>query len=212
MANLKLKTSVREAVGKNKVDKLREEKIVPGVIYQRGEETIHIQIDEKELNKIYLQAGTSNIVDIDVDGEERMVLFKEVQKHPFKNRYVHVDFMGIKKGQKVTLNVPIVLGGRDEIRVQPSVLSQVLDEVEIECLPSDIPSEAFVDVHDMQIGDTITLEDLDLFQNDKVYVFGEADTVVASLQEPREETIDEDADVSAGDVPTVGETKADDAE
>ena len=103
---------------------------------------------------------------------------------------------------------------RDEIRVQPSVLLQMLDEVEIECLPGDIPAQAEVDVQNMQIGDVITVADLDVAKNDKVTVLINEEEPVASLSEPQEEVISEETEeeTSAADVPVVGEKEKEEAE
>ncbi len=207
----KLKVSLRDSVGKNKVDKLRVENLVPGVIYGNNKGSRNISVVEKDLVKIVEEAGTSNIIDIDLDGQPCKVLFKEIQNHPFKNKIVHFDMFEINMSEKIRISIPVVLENRDEIRVQPSILFQSLDEVEIEVLPGDLPSEAVFDVQDMQIGDVITVADLDVSKNDKIEVLTEADTTVASLSEPKsEEEIDEElsADTSASaEVPTVGETK-----
>lgn len=207
----KLKVSLRDSVGKNKVDKLRVENLVPGVIYGNNKGSRNISVVEKDLVKIVEEAGTSNIIDIDLDGQPCKVLFKEIQNHPFKNKIVHFDMFEINMSEKIRISIPVVLENRDEIRVQPSILFQSLDEVEIEVLPGDLPSEAVFDVQDMQIGDVITVSDLDVSKNDKIEVLTEADTTVASLSEPKsEEEIDEElsADTSASaEVPTVGETK-----
>ncbi|UHR03378.1 50S ribosomal protein L25 [Peptoniphilus sp. GNH] len=207
----KLKVSLRDSVGKNKVDKLRVENLVPGVIYGNNKGSRNISVVEKDLVKIVEEAGTSNIIDIDLDGQPCKVLFKEIQNHPFKNKIVHFDMFEINMSEKIRISIPVVLENRDEIRVQPSILFQSLDEVEIEVLPGDLPSEAVFDVQNMQIGDVITVADLDVSKNDKIEVLTEADTTVASLSEPKsEEEIDEElsADTSASaEVPTVGETK-----
>lgn len=213
MTDFNINAQVRMGTGKNKVDKLRVEKKVPGVIYQRGEENINLVVEERDLEKLYLRAGTSNLVTLNIEGKERKALIKDVQKHPFKNQYVHVDFVGVDMNVKMRVVVPVVCEGRDNIHEQPSVLMQLLNEIEVECLPSDIPSEAIVKVEDMKIGDTLTVADLDIYGNDKIELFEDADEPVASLSEPREEVIEEDVEeVDAADVPTVDETEEEEAE
>ena len=104
--------------------------------------------------------------------------------------------------------VPVVLENKDNIRVQPSVLMQLLDEVEVECLPTKLPSEAVVDVELMEIGQNILVSDLDVAKDDDLTVLTDLEEVVATLSEPREEEIEEElADVDAADVPTVEETE-----
>ena len=169
-------------------------------------------VDEKELRKVHLMAGTSSLIDVKVDGEEHTVIIKDVQKHPFKNHYVHVDFKEIKMGEVANFTIPVVLEGRDEIRLQPSVLMQLLDEVEIECLPKNLPNEAAVSVIDMQYGDTFEVKDLDVFKNPDIKVLNDETEAVCSLSEPKEEVIEEDVEEVSADVPTVSETEEEDAE
>ncbi|MDO5718135.1 MAG: 50S ribosomal protein L25 [Tissierellia bacterium] len=215
MAEIKLNAEMRDSIGKNKVNKLRAKQIIPGVIYGKGEDTRTITVTEKDLAKVYTQAGTSTIVDIVIDGEATPVLLKEVQKHPYKNQYTHVDFYALNMKELLKINIPIVLEGRDEIKLQPSVLAQQMNEVEIECLPVDIPQSAVANVIDMQYGDQILVKDLDIFSDEKLTFLVDPEELVATLSEPREEEIEEEEealDVDAADVPTVDETEEDSEE
>ncbi|WP_304140225.1 50S ribosomal protein L25 [Finegoldia magna] len=212
MTNYKLDMQKRDKVGSNAVRKLRVKELIPGVIYGKDFEPINVTVDEKELRKVHLMAATSSLIDVKVDGEEHTVIIKDVQKHPFKNHYVHVDFKEIKMGEVANFTIPVVLEGRDEIRLQPSVLMQLLDEVEIECLPKNLPNEAAVSVIDMQYGDTFEVKDLDVFKNPDIKVLNDETEAVCSLSEPKEEVIEEDVEEVSADVPTVSETEEEDAE
>ncbi|MSB17021.1 50S ribosomal protein L25 [Finegoldia magna] len=212
MTNYKLDMQKRDKVGSNAVRKLRVKELIPGVIYGKDFEPINVTVDEKELRKVHLMAGTSSLIDVKVDGEEHTVIIKDVQKHPFKNHYVHVDFKEIKMGEVANFTIPVVLEGRDEIRLQPSVLMQLLDEIEIECLPKNLPNEAAVSVIDMQYGDSFEVKDLDVFKNPDIKVLNDETEAVCSLSEPKEEVIEEDVEEVSADVPTVSETEEEDAE
>lgn len=210
MADLNLQAQKREAVGKNKVNKLRQQSIVPGVVYAKDEDNINVQVVAKDFERILSRAGTSTIVNLEMDGEDIQVLIKSYQTHPFKSEFLHVDFQKIKADEAIRVNIPVVLQGRDEIQVQPSVLIQNIDNVDVECLPKYIPQTADINVVDMQIGDTFTVADLDIAKNENITILAEEDEVVCSLQEPQEENldeVDEAADVDAGEVPTVDETE-----
>lgn len=212
MTNYKLDMQKRDKVGSNAVRKLRVKELIPGVIYGKDFEPINVTVDEKELRKVHLMAGTSSLIDVKVDGEEHTVIIKDVQKHPFKNHYVHVDFKEIKMGEVANFTIPVVLEGRDEIRLQPSVLMQLLDEIEIECLPKNLPNEAAVSVIDMQYGDSFEVKDLDVFKNPDIKVLNDETEAVCSLSEPKEEVIEEGVEEVSADVPTVSETEEEDAE
>lgn len=207
MADIVLEAQVRDAVGKNKVNKLRQQAIVPGVVYAKDKENINVQFTSRDFEKVLSQAGTSTIIDLKIEGETTQVLIKDYQMHPFKSQFFHVDFQAINAKETIRVNVPVVLNGRDDIRVEPSVLVQNIDTVEVECLPMYIPQYAEVEVSQMQIGDSFTIADLDIAKDDNIVILLDADEVVCSLQEVQEEIVEEDDDEDATNVPTVGETE-----
>lgn len=216
MSKLTFSVEKREGVGKNKVDKLRDEKMIPGVLYAKGEDTIPVLASQKELEKIVKEAGTSNLVELTLGDETKMVLFKDVQMHPYKNQILHFDLYGVNMKEKIRLAIPVILHGRDEITIQPSVLLQHLDEVEVECLPGNLPSAGEVEVQDMELGDVLTVADLDVASIDGIDVLTPLDEPVCSLTEPKEEELpeegEEEEEVDAADVPTVDETEEGDEE
>ncbi len=214
MAELVLQAEKREATGKNKVNKLREAELIPGVVYAKDEENINVQVTARDFEKVLRQAGTSTIITLDFDGEKKDVLIKAYQNHPFKNQFLHVDFQAINQNEAIRVQVPVILVGRDDIRVEPSVLVQNIDVVEVECLPKYIPQTADVEVSDLQIGDVRTIADLDIAKVDDITILAEDDEVICSLQEPNEEEIPEEGEeaADASDVPTVDETEESESE
>ncbi|MDU2599155.1 50S ribosomal protein L25 [Anaerococcus sp.] len=214
MADLVLNANNREATGKNKVNKLRAEELIPAVIYAKGEENLNVQVTSRDFDKVLRQAGTSTIITLDIDGENKDVLIKDYQTHPYKNQYLHVDFQAINQNETIRVSVPVVLLGRDNLRIDDAVLVQNLDTIEVECLPKYIPQTAEVEISEMEIGDAKTVADLDIFENDNITLLEEDDEVICSLQEASEEEISEDEegdDVDAAEVPTVEETEGKEA-
>ncbi|MBS6106601.1 MULTISPECIES: 50S ribosomal protein L25 [Anaerococcus] len=214
MADLVLNANNREATGKNKVNKLRAEELIPAVIYAKGEENLNVQVTSRDFDKVLRQAGTSTIITLDIDGENKDVLIKDYQTHPYKNQYLHVDFQAINQNETIRVSVPVVLLGRDDLRIDDAVLVQNLDTIEVECLPKYIPQTAEVEISEMEIGDAKTVADLDIFENDNITLLEEDDEVICSLQEASEEEISEDEDgddVDAAEVPTVEETEGKEA-
>lgn len=206
--NIILDAQKRDGIGKNKVNKLRNQDLIPAVIYAKGEDSINAQVSSKEFMKVLKKAGTSTIITLNLDGEEKRVLIKDFQTHPYKPEFLHIDFQAVRADQAIRVTVPVVLVGRDDIRVQPSVLIQNLDEVEVECLPKYIPQVIELDVTDMQIGESFEIKDLDIFKDENITILLEADETICSLQEPQEEKVaDEEEEASAADVPTVGESE-----
>ena len=196
MSSLKMKIESRENIGGNKVNKLRANNLLPGVIYKRGSETKAVQVSESEFLRVYKMAGSTSVIDIDLDGEIHPVIVKDLQRHPIKNQILHIDFQELNMDETIKMLIPINLINRDNIKLQPSILTQMLGEVEVECLPNDIPSSANIDVADMKLGDRILVSDLDVSENEKIMILTELDTVVCTLSEPsmeKEETDGEDA-------------------
>ena len=215
MADLVLNANNREVTGKNKVNKLRAEELIPGVVYAKGEDNLNVTVTSRDFDKILRQAGTSTIITLDVDGENKDVLIKDYQTHPYKNQYLHIDFQAINQNETIRVSVPVVLLGREDLKIEQSVLVQNIDTVDVECLPKYIPQTAEVDISEFEIGDNRTIADLDIFGNENITILAEEDELICSLQEASEEEIPEDeeaADVDAADVPTVDETEGEESE
>ena len=208
MANLVLQAEKREATGKNKVNKLRSNELIPGVVYAKNQENVNVQFEAREFDKVLRQAGTSTIITLDVNGEGKEVLIKDFQTHPYKNQFLHVDFQAIDQNQAIRVSVPVNLIGRDDLNADAGVLVQNIDVVEVECLPKYIPQTADVEIKDLQIGENKTVADLDIFKDENINVLADAEEVICSLQEvSEEEIIDDEETADAADVPTVDETE-----
>lgn len=210
-----LKVQNRNVTGTNKAKKLRADKLIPGVIYSRGEETINVSVNAVDFLKTYRDAGTSAVIYLDLEGEETPVLIREVQMDPIKdNEFIHVDFLRLNMKEKIKLNIPVVLLNRDAIKIQPSVLMQLIDEIEVECLPTYIPQTADIDVADIDFDTPKLVSDTDVANMEEVEVLTDLDEVVCTLTLPMEEEEEEediDEEVSA-DVPVIGEEEGEEEE
>lgn len=210
MSTLKMQIESRDKIGSNKVNKLRTDQMLPGVIYKRGSETEVVQVPQSEFLRVYKVAGATSVIELELDGTIHPVIVKELQTHPFKNQILHIDFQELNMDETIKMMIPIYLLNRDNIKLQPSVLAQMLDHVEVECLPNNIPNSAEVDVADMEYGEPLFVSDLDLANNEDITILTELDTVVCTLSEPsmeEEEDLDEETDVDA-EVPLISEEES----
>lgn len=182
--SIKMTVETRTGIGSNKVKKLRDDNIIPAVIYSRGEETRHIKVDNLEFTKVFREAGTSTIIDLAMGEEILPVIVKEVQRHPVKQQVVHVDFQKLNMNEKVKMSIPITLLNRDSIKLQPSILMQFLDQVDIECLPGDIPQAAELDVEDIDFSTPKFVKDLSIANDEKITILTDLEVAVCSLSEP----------------------------
>lgn len=197
MSTLTMKIESRENIGSNKVNKLRAEKVLPGVIYKKGDQTITVKVSEPEFLRVYKSAGTTSVINLDLDGKMHPVIIKEIQRHPVKNQILHIDFQELNMDEKIKMFIPVNLINRDSIKLQPSVLAQMLDQVEIECLPNNIPNSADIDVADMEYGQSLYVKDLDVVNNDDVTVVTDLETLVCTLSEPTSAPAEEDGEEAA---------------
>lgn len=176
----------REGIGKGAARTVRRQGRVPGVLYGHGEESIPLSVDAGELQRLVHAISIENtIVDLDVTGDggqSYKVLIRELQRHPFKNELLHIDFFHIAMDEKLYVEVPIVLKGvPDGVKNKGGVLDHQLRELEVYCLPGNIPDRVEVDVAGLDIGDSIHVRDLVLFD---VEVETDADRPVVTVLAP----------------------------
>ncbi|WP_296112096.1 50S ribosomal protein L25 [uncultured Anaerococcus sp.] len=212
MAKIVLQADKRTATGKNQVKKIRNNELIPGVVYAKNQENLNVQFTARDFEKVLRQAGTSTIISLDIAGDDKEVLIKDFESHPYKNQFLHVDFQAIDQNETIRVTVPVALVNRDDMDEVEGVLVQNLETVDVECLPRYIPQTADVDVKEMEIGDNMTIADLDIFADENITILEDEDEVVCSLQEVSEEEIIEDEEAEeadAADVPTVDETEED---
>lgn len=179
-----MKVELRESLGSNKVKKLRDNNLLPGIIYSRGQETIAVEVNTTEFNKIFKEAGSSSIINLDLEGRMIPVIAKTVQRNPMSGEIQHIDFQRLKMDEKIKINIPIVLLNRDNIKLQPSILLQLLDQIEIECLPSYIPKTADIDVEDMDFTTPKFVKDVDIASMEGITILTNLDETVCSLTSP----------------------------
>ena len=186
MAIVSLEAAPRSDVGKGVARKLRAGGRVPGVYYGRGEESIPLTVALKDLEAVIESAEGSNvIVDLKLSGEaakDRKALIREIQRHPVAGLILHLDLQHISLTERIVVEVPIVLVGTPlGVKDAGGILEHLLREVEVECLPTDIPSKLEIDVSALQIGDSLHVSDL---KADRATILTEADRAIAAVVPP----------------------------
>ena len=186
MAIISLEAARRAGVGKGAARKLRAGGRIPAVYYGRGEEAIPLEVDLKALEAVIHSADGSNvIVDLKVPGaqaKDRKALIREIQRHPVEGSILHLDLQHISLTERITVEVPIVLVGTPTgVKDAGGILEHLLREVEVECLPTDIPSKLEVDVSALSIGDTLHVSDI---KAERVEIKTESDRAIATVVPP----------------------------
>ncbi len=159
----RLTARTRTTSGKGAARQLRRSGQLPAVVYGRREETESLALDTHELSRLLsrIHAATT-VIDLEVDGgEPRPVLIREIQRHPYRPQLLHVDFFEIRADVKIRVPVPVHLV-ETPVGVEMGGMLQFLrHELEVECLPNEIPSEFEVDVSGLEIGDSLHVSDVD---------------------------------------------------
>ena len=156
-----LKAQTREDRGKGAARKLRAKGLVPGVLYGQGAEPQAISLSSQDLlHFFHATHGATAVVDIEIDGTRHMAIPREVQKDHLRGRDIHVDFLEVRGDEKVKMTVEIHETGEAAGVKAGGVIEHHMREVEIECLPGDVPEEIVADVTPLELGDMLRVGDL----------------------------------------------------
>lgn len=181
-----LKAEPRDLTGK-KVKQLRAHDRVPAVLYGHGIKSINLSLGRGELEKVYRKAGGSSVITIKMADGDHNALIHDVQQDPRTGRQIHVDLFQVRMDEKIKAEVPLVFEGESAaVREQDGVLVTNLNEVEVECLPGDLPSEITVSLESLAtFEDSISVADLKVAEG--VEILNDAETNVAAVQPPKTE-------------------------
>ena len=200
MAMIQLTGELRQGSGKGAARQARFAGRVPGVLYGAGEEAVMLSLSRRDLDKALLhRAGGNMIVQLRLEGAtpaERMSLIREVQRHPITSSIMHIDFQHINMNKKLSVRVPVVFHGTPEgVKNMGGILEHLSREIEIRCLPGDIPERITVDVTPLAIGDSIHVRDVTVARAE---ILSDPDAVIATVVPP---TVIEEVKPAEGEVP-----------
>ena len=181
MINPKLKVEKRKVLGR-KVKKLRRDEILPANIYGKKVKSQAIQVDLKEFKKIYEKTGETGIVELILgQGKPRSVLIHNVQLHPVTDQFLHADFRQVVLTEKVKADIPIeIVDQPPAVKEKKGILLTILDEIEVEALPADLPDKIEVDVSKLtEVDQEIRVGDLKLSR--KVVLLTDPKSIICKI-------------------------------
>ncbi|MFC1554621.1 50S ribosomal protein L25 [candidate division KSB1 bacterium] len=161
MSESELKAQLRKETGKQFANTLRREGKTPGVFYIHGSETLPLTFEAKELESIIASKPALISLNLD-DGTVKEAIVREIQRDPISSSIRHIDFMGITRGVKITVTVPVKLVGEPVGVKGGGIIEHLTRELQIECLPKNIPEVIEVDISELDIGDSLHVSDLSL--------------------------------------------------
>lgn len=182
MAETKISVKLREKIGKNAAKKYRAEGWVPAEFYAAHSENIHLLVNSKEYEKTLIKGHGLFNLELTDQKKNFQCIIKEVQLDPVKGTLLHADFQGIKMDEKITLKVPVVIKGTSAGVKAGGIMEFLIREVEIECLPMEIPEKLEVDVSHLNIGDSIRIKDL---QFEKFKILDDPEETVILVEHPK---------------------------
>ena len=179
-----LVTTERTKFGSKESKNDRKSGLIPAVIYYSGEENIHISIDKSVL--FHAIQSSQRIYQIEQNKEKRYVMIKDIQYHPVTDEIIHVDLMRVRRSEKMTISVPIVLKGNPVGVREGGVLSQSLNQVEINCFPTDVPEKIELDIEDLELNAAKNVGDLNINIKD-VEIVSDSNLNIVSVTPPASE-------------------------
>ena len=185
----KLEVEKRTKANKKDLKELRKSGKIPGIYYSYdSKESLTFFIEQSVINNAI--KSDANIFAINVGGKDRTVLFKSVQYHPVTEQMTHIDLYGVNMDKPVVVKVPINLSGTPiGVKEEGGILNQVSQEIEVKCLPGDIPNVLDINIDELSIGDTIIAESVKL--DDTLELISSTDMLIVSVTVPMKEVVTE---------------------
>jgi len=212
---IELKTNVRTTVGNGPARRLRQTGQIPAVLYGPKTESVLLSVNKSDLDLVLKKGRSGQIIlnlVIQNNGETytRPAMIKELQVHPVSRNYLHIDFYEIDMDRKITVGVRVVTTGKSVGVERGGILQIIRRELEVECLPFEVPESIVIDITDLDMGDSVHVEDISL--DGDVEFLGESNLTVVTILTPKleeepeaeEEAEEEDAEKEDGERPEAG--------
>jgi large subunit ribosomal protein L25 len=186
MESIALTAVKREVKGKT-VSKLRNKGKIPAVMYGHNLKSTDLEVDAREFTKVFKQAGESTLVNLNVEGKSLPVLIQDVQNHYLQGQPIHIDFYAVNMDEKLKATIPFRFVGESmAVKAMAGILVKNLSEVEVECLPGDLPHDIEVNISTLNtFDDAVHVRELKV--SDKVKILANPDEVVVNVTPPRSE-------------------------
>ncbi|WP_163559561.1 50S ribosomal protein L25/general stress protein Ctc [Halomonas sp. NO4] len=207
MSDYTLNASVRNDLGKGASRRLRRaNEQVPAIVYGGEQAPQPIAVDKTSFYKaLEEEAFFSSVITLQVDGKAQQVVVRDLQRHPYKPLVTHADFLRVEAGHEITMRVPLHVVGEEKcagIKDQGGELHQLVNEVEVSCLPKDLPDYLEVDISAEELGNTLHLSDLQLPAGISLVELSHGedhDNAVLSITKPKKRVADESEEGEAGE-------------
>ena len=211
MEKRKLKVKLRDRTGKEHMRKLRKNGILPAVLYgPHLKKSLPLEIDTKELHSFFSHSDRAKIVTLEITDQKtdkhHDVIIKDLQRDSIKGDLQHLDFFAVTRGETITTTVPISFVGKPQGEKMGGIVEHLVRELEMECLPKDLPSFIEVDVTPLELGDSLSVRDIKIPSGIKILTHPQ-ELVVSVVSPMREEVVEVEEKEAAEEVEVVGKEK-----
>ena len=217
MELIEIKTKIRTTTGNGPARRLRMSGQIPAVLYGPKTESVLLSVNKSDLELLFKKGGIGQVVlnlVIQKNGETttRPAMIKELQTHPVSRNFIHIDFYEIKMDQKITAKIPVVTTGTAKGVELGGIVQIIRRELEVECLPLEVPDSIEIDISDLDIGDSIHMGQIRI--EGGIEFLEEDDYTVVTVVSPKmeeeepeeeEEVEEEDAEKADGETPEAGD-------
>jgi large subunit ribosomal protein L25 len=193
-----IKAAVRNEKGKGSARKLRSKKIIPAVLYGHKVDPVMLAIENNEIVKAFKSGDDSNLIKVQIENQgktdEKLVMIRETQRHPIKNDILHLDLFSVNVKEKIHAPVHIRITGESPGVKLGGTLRQIMREIEVRALPTEIPQHFEIDISKLEIGDSLHVSDLNA--PDNVQLLAEESAPILSIMAPtvQKEEVEEEGE------------------
>ncbi len=193
---IKLNAKLRETTGKGAARRLRQNKAIPAIVYGAKNDPVMLSLGASDFDKIIRKHGTTGLFfNLNIEGKsgkDKIVMLKDTQMDVFSLHYLHIDLHEIDMDTKVTVSIPVETIGESKGVKEGGVIQTIRRELDIVCKPADTPDSIKIDITDLDIGDSVHVEELDLGEN--IEIPHEVDFTIITISAPTAEEIEVDED------------------
>lgn len=197
MSEYQLAAEPRTDTGKGPARRARAAGRLPAVLYGHGIEPEHLTVDAREFNQALRSGGANALITLRLGTARHLALAREIQRHPVRGTYIHVDFLTVRRGEKVTVSVPVHLTGEAPGLVQGGVLGQDLHQLNVEAEVTAVPEAIEGDISGLEIGGVLRVGDLK--PPEGATILDDPEAPVASVMAPTVEPVEAEAEEEAAE-------------
>src|SRR5256884_5878222 len=214
MAEKKLSANLRDGGGKGSARKLRAQGKVPAILYGHGMEPVKVAIDDRDLyHVLHTEAGANVLVDLQIGKDRHLAMPREIQRDHIRGRFLHVDFLVVRRDEKINVDVPVHLVGESHGVKEGGVVEHHLWDLKVECLPTNVPQSIEADISALGIGEILTVAQISVPSGVTVLTPSEETIVsvvpppVLKLEEEVAEAVEGEEAVAEGEGATAEEAE-----